>query len=464
MALILLAVGAAFLCYAILCVARWQHALLLYIGLLPFLPGLAAPPGLSQWPPFRLPLVPLLVVWLGRVALRNTAVPRTRVDLFVAIWVVTNLVACAASADVQGSLVRTLTLAEYLGLYYIVVDATRRSPRFAERALAATAWAYAGVVTYGLVEIVVGRNVLYEAGLFLPILEDYVGTHTRAGITRIAGPLGQPINMALYLGMVGPAVAVYLLQWRRGRVARTWSVALFSAALIAMFWTASRGPWLGSVVGLVVFAWLSGVRPRLLVAVGWGGIVLGVVVAALGIGGEVTQFLVFSVAPEEGSPESMNVAGRIEILRVGMAAVRDHLLFGLGPGVASHELGNVVDTRILDRYGGLQGLENQYVYTALDTGVVGLAAYVLLLIGVLRALLVASRRAREQKERHLTYAAVAAFVTFAVTSATVQTAGFQTMALFLLAGLVTGLVPADRAVTARAARGTMGRTSPMTVR
>ncbi|MCS7001615.1 MAG: O-antigen ligase family protein, partial [Dehalococcoidia bacterium] len=92
---------------------------------------------------------------------------------------------------------------------------------------------------------------------------------------RIAGPAGNAIFLSAYLILVVPFIVARILtiveRMRSSREARreqkSWGLlSLYSVALLidllAIYWTFSRGPWLGLVAGLVVFCFFWGIGAR----------------------------------------------------------------------------------------------------------------------------------------------------------------------------------------------------------
>jgi len=259
-------------------------------------------------------------------------------------------------------------------------------------------------------ERVSGFNVFLNLQRFLPLqLLSEAPQVARFGVARALGSANHPIALSVALIMLVP-VAVFLARhspWPRRPGVRQ---GLYYVAAVAMvlgsFVTGSRT----FVVMLAVMAvfllvnhWTAFVRV-LLVAVPL------VLVGALALPGSVGSLLMNFLQPDEliasqyASPGSRG-SGRLADLGPSLAAAQAHLPFGTGVGsrVVS---GEGVNAPILD---------DQYLSTLLESGLLGLIAMVALLLTPVVVLL---KRTRDPylhgPERDLALALSCAFAGYAV--------------------------------------------------
>ncbi|MCZ2803680.1 hypothetical protein O2W18_01015 [Modestobacter sp. VKM Ac-2983] len=279
------------------------------------------------------------------------------------------------------------------------------------------------------VEAVTGTNVflLLDRVLPLQLLAD-APVVTRAGTTRALGSANHPIALSVVLAMLLP-VAVFLSRyspWPRSPEARRvlylgTAVALVLAGLL----TGSRT----LVVMLVVMAalvffthWtlfvrlLLGAAPFGLVAVLLiPGVVLGLVRSFLD-----PQEL---IASQYSSP-GWRGSGRLADLGPSLVEAQDALV--LGTGVGSRIIDGP-DTNALI-------LDNQYLSTLLESGLVGLLAMAVMLVLPAVVMVRHTRDARlPSAERHLALALACAFGGYAASAFFFDAFAFQqTFMLFLL--------------------------------
>ncbi|MCU0773472.1 MAG: O-antigen ligase family protein [Ideonella sp.] len=141
----------------------------------------------------------------------------------------------------------------------------------------------------------------------------------------------------------------------------------------------SRGPWLGAVVALAVFALTGPDRLTRAAKIGAGAVVAVAVMLSTGVG---RQFI--DLLPFIGTVDSFNVTYRQRLFDVSMQVFWQHPVFGsfhakLNPTMESLRQGE-----------GIIDIVNTYLAVALRSGAVGLAlftgVFVLAIAGVVRSL------------------------------------------------------------------------------
>lgn len=246
------------------------------------------------------------------------------------------------------------------------------------------------------------------------------------GRVRAYGTIGQPNSFAGYMNQAWPLAAglalFALAGLRQGAPRRpallTLALAgvaavLTGGALIASF---SRGGWIGAVAGLLAlgsaaFALLPAdlriVVRRFLVAVA----AVGVALLALGGGGLlpdaveqraislVRNLRLFDARGVAVTPENFAVVERMAHLQAGWNMFRSRPLLGVGPGNYSvaYERPPGPDAppfSVRPWYTSRGHAHNYYLHIAAEAGVVGLAAYLLLIGAVMAQALRAMRAAR----------------------------------------------------------------------
>ncbi|MHB8572429.1 MAG: O-antigen ligase family protein [Candidatus Dormibacteria bacterium] len=203
---------------------------------------------------------------------------------------------------------------------------------------------------------------------------------------RAASTLGNPIVLAGYLDLTIPAtVALALLTRGLSRFGAGAALVLQLAALTATY---SRGGWFGAVAGAGVFILLG--HRRALQAWGARGLALAAGVAALGLAGLVllpgTGPLGVPERLASGfDPHDVSAMARQGFLVTGLALVVERPLLGSGP--------DTVQEVYPERRGALEAvtapntvvtkLHDEYLQVAATSGLIGLAAWLLLLAALL---------------------------------------------------------------------------------
>jgi putative inorganic carbon (hco3(-)) transporter len=364
-------------------------------------------------------LAPLLIgVFVLHVLVGREHVRRSGIDVPLGLFIasvslsfIVTVVSGTATAQRYG-MVRIVTMfMEYVSIYFLFFWAcrTRESRRRVLVALVATMTL---VAAYAMVEFATGKNVVnnLQTGL---AKEDVVRrVFTRADLNRARSTFEHPISLGTTLAMVLPMG--FALAWTAKRRSRQLlgyaAVTVLTGGLIV---TVARGPYVAAALGLAclfVFARSSRSRISLAVAVAVGAIVV------LVWGGPLFAKISSTFVVDSSVQSRLIDYPRVE------AIISAHPYLGLG-------------------LGGLNPhsyfyLDNYFLATIGEGGVLGLAAFLLLfgaiLVQLLRGCL---RRSVDDPERAIAAAIIGAAFIF-----TLQTATFDSLAFSKPSGVFFILV------------------------
>ena len=322
------------------------------------------------------------------------------------------------STDVTKAL---LFFVSFLLVYYLIVSVvrTRRAIDLIVRTLVAGG---AVIAVLAIVERRTGFNAFDSLGSVLPLIQfegslEAVGRG--GGRLRVYGPAQHPIALAALLVMLLP-LSVYLAY-----VARRWYWFLTTAAIgLGTMATVSRT----GVTMLIAAAVVLGVlRPPALTKL-WLLALPAAIAIHLAVPGAIGG-LRQAFFPEQGIiADQTEYGGRISSRRLGpqFAIIREQPAFGQGYGTRV-TAGRTRNARILD---------NQWLATAVETGLVGVAAWAWLFVRFVRR--VGGAAKRDPGPRGWLLAALASSVTaFAVGMFTYDAFSFiqATVILFVLLAL-----------------------------
>jgi O-antigen ligase len=145
--------------------------------------------------------------------------------------------------------------------------------------------------------------------------------------------------------------------------------------LASLVFTSSRGAWIGFAVAFLVYVLLNDKR---LIVPGVVAMVL-VIVLVPSVGNRITYML----SPEY--IESSLKGGRLVRWLTGIRILEFYPVWGLGLGhfggavAMNHEMSTIVDTNVVQTF----YMDNYYLKTAVESGLVGLAAFVMLMYQVI---------------------------------------------------------------------------------
>ena len=208
---------------------------------------------------------------------------------------------------------------------------------------------------------------------------------TRNGFLRVEATAGSPIEFGLVMAATLPIAVHYALYARRGRRAASWLAVALMAATIPL--SGSRAGVVGLAAAAIVL--LVGWKlPRRLGAIGVMVAFLALLRMAMPgrIGSLIGDLLNASSDPSVTHREQ-------DLARSGFLLTRS-IWFGRG-------FGTFIPSEFATAGQPIESLDNQYLGSLIETGIVGLLALILLLFIWLFTALGARRRARDECTRDL---------------------------------------------------------------
>ena len=392
-------------------VLRWEMLVSLLILIILFIPirRFVLPGNLPfQLEPYRVFVALLVAAWGTsllidpRVRLRRTGFD-TPLLLFVGtaiVSIVVNLGYVASggkyvdpktfvlvTGSLESNVVKALTFFISFVLVFYVITSVVRTQGTVDRLVALLVGGGAIVAVFSIVESRTGVNAFNQLPRLLPFLrENYVpGELIRGAGLRAHGPAEHAIALSAALAMLVP-LGVYL-----GATTRKlrWWLATATLTVGALAAVSRTGVIMLGVVAVVFFC----VRPRSLKRA-WPALIPVLVVIHFAVPGTLGA-LKWSFAPPGGllaeqqyqSGNGQPGGGRLADLRPTLAEWWERPTVGQGFGTRvvtpNYETKQIPNAIILD---------NQWLATLLETGLVGLAALGWLLIRFIRRLLRAARR------------------------------------------------------------------------
>jgi O-antigen ligase len=399
----------------------WAAALLLIPSTLQF-----APLGAAGTPAQILGLA-AAAWWLGvhldrsRAALRPSQPTRTAMGAFVLAMLLSYVAAArrpVEALEVSAADRGMILVASWAGLLLLTTDGlvSRRDLLKLLRVLVGC-MGFVGLL--GILQYV--THTSYVDQLQIPGLSTgqvLSSVYDRNGFARTAGTASHPIEFGVVLTMMLPlALHFAFTDSNRSRFGRWAPVVAICCALPL---TMSRSAFLGLavVIAVLVPSWPHPRRVMALIAIGAG---LGAVYVMLpGVLG--TMLRLFTGISEDGSARS-----RTDSYALALEFIRQHLAFGRGLSTF------LPSYRILD---------NQYLGLLIEAGVVGLVAFLALLVTALVVALRLSRTLPDPSDRSLARSLMATIACAALSCATFDAFGFPQVSgmLFFAIGAIGALI------------------------
>jgi putative inorganic carbon (HCO3(-)) transporter len=246
-----------------------------------------------------------------------------------------------------------------------------------------------------------------------------VGPETLAGQSeqpRLAGPIGQQNHHAQLMLMLLP-LGFFLASSARRRLFTVAAAALTILTLAGMGLTFSRGAAVGLVLGLIVAAALGYLRPRHLVVLCLGSVLLLQAFPDLGLRLTSVPELAELVTSADGGPGLEAADGATQSRTTEMTAAArvflDHPVIGVGPSMFRFYYDDYTEGRGLRVVGDERVAHNLFLELAANTGILGLGSF---LGAVGLTLLQLTRVRRRCLSQHPQLAAIATAFFLAITS------------------------------------------------
>lgn len=212
--------------------------------------------------------------------------------------------------------------------------------------------------------------------------------------TRVYSYLGNPNLLASYLfAAIALSIAAVLI-WR-GWIQKTLALIMVAVNVACMYFTGSRGGWLGMLVAIIVFLlllhyWWAEYLPQ------WARIwllplVFGTLFASLAIALIFVEPLRLRIMSIFAGREDSSNNFRIHVWEAVEKMIHDRPILGIGPG---HDAFNQVYPRYMDsRYPALSAY-SIYLETIVELGIFGFSCFVWLIVITINQGLVQLKRLR----------------------------------------------------------------------
>lgn len=391
--------------------------------------SVAIPSGVANLTVDRIALILIVIVWCFAMLGPDGRRPRWRsspVNVMLGLFVTVAFVSVLASADTLSAndemaiALKKLALLLSYTAFFVIVASTIRPTEV--RSFALFAVVLACITAAGTVyELRSGTNPFFlvaDKVFFGPfqVLPDVMGVDA-IGRPNVSGPTAHGLAVTTLIAMTLPVALLGLLStvgWRR--VVFVAAVGLMAAGCIATFRKSAIV--LPIAVALVFLVY----RPWAMLRLWPVGVVIGVIIhfAAPGTLGTSLNALAPSKLFAASSTE-----GRTKDYAPVMLDIKDRLVIGRGYGTFDpHKY----------RY-----LDNQYLMAAVETGLVGLTVYLLLILCVVR-LGHRAARSRDPSRAPAGLAAVAVATTFGIGSVVYDEMSFPQVPYMFLAVVAMALV------------------------
>lgn len=312
------------------------------------------------------------------------------------------------------------------GLALVVADGVRRRGTL-DTVLSWLTFFAAIMAVVGIIQAITGYNL--AASIDLPGLQSNsqalrIGARGSGDFARVMGTAGHYIEFGVVLAMSTP-IALHYALFARGWAQKLWRWSVLGLIAAAIPFAISRSGALALAVSFAVLAVAWTWRMRITACVIGLASLFAFQAIQPGILGTIRSlFTNFDNDP--------SVQHRLSDYDAVRMYVSQRPLFGRGPGTFLPEKYIVLD--------------NQFLYGAITTGLVGIAAFILLLVGAYWLARSVRLRGADQPTRHLGQALAAAFAVAFISSGVFDSLSFSTFTgtLFLLLGVAGALWRIDR--------------------
>jgi O-antigen ligase len=297
-------------------------------------------------------LVILYVMWLLDLLSKRTEPPKNllRLSLPSIAYLAVVAFSIVYAQDPQLALFEIFLVTQAFLLYIYLIHAlrTQEDVLFAVTALL-TGLLLEGIIMMGL--FVTGRNIN------LGPISGRVDSARRVG-----GTVGSPNSTASYLVMLlAPALSLFLLSLNQ-RLKWLGGFA-FLFGLAGLLLTFSRGGWIGFVVSMIVFFYLSWRR-------GWFSLKVPIAFMVVAV---ITVLILQGPIVARISGNERAAYARLPLARLALKMIHDHPVLGVGANNFAVHLPEYVTPEFSEEW--ISTVHNKYLLVWSETGTIGLIAF-----------------------------------------------------------------------------------------
>ncbi len=393
--------------------------------------------------PLMIIIVMLVAFWSWGFLTGSRKIRASWMQLPLAILLLWSTISLYWTPDIALALKFLLVLTMGAAVYVIVSEAVH-----SEKEVRAIVWAVVGIM---------GAVGLYAVISYIWGLSGVSGDLVKSGselYNRVEGIFTHPNFLGTFFALIiPPGVALATSEavgWRK-----VLAYSLVAAAIAGLALTYSRGGWVGTGVGIVSLLLLPQRRFSLLVSLPLIGLLSLPFIASSAVSGAILERL--ASFGKSGLTDS-GVSPRLQIWSAAPNLVEEHALLGIGPGnfgVAYGDFHRI--TPVPDSY---YTLPDWYVYAAnppvqffphahnlflnlaIELGVVGLAAFILLLaLAFLKAWRIRRSTTTRNREGFLSIGILGGFIAMLVANLVDTTfyQGFIIIVFFTFLGLLEAM-------------------------
>ncbi len=234
------------------------------------------------------------------------------------------------------------------------------------------------LIAFSLISGFIAMHGIYQYVIGAEMPTGWVDSKEAGVRTRVYSILGSPNVMGSLMTLSAPiCFALGLNQRKKGKCALF--IFLSLCMVISLLFTFSRGAWIGFAAAAVLYVFLKDKR--------WfiPAIIAGVLAILIvpGVGSRLSYMLSSEYI------ESSMKGGRLIRWTRGLTILKDNLLLGVGHGqfggavAMNHGIKRLIETEVIKTF----YMDNYYLKTAVETGIVGLGAFLTLILSVFTSFL-----------------------------------------------------------------------------
>lgn len=274
----------------------------------------------------------------------------------IIVYLFVSILSFSKSVSISASINELLRFLSYILLYYIIIFDIREREDVKNIMLMLIA-ACILVSVFGLIQYFTGFG----------LSKDYIVEYGSVESRRIPSTMYNPNNFAAYLMLTSFPILLFGL-YTKDRKYRISLIALFCLMAVNLLLTFSRGAWVGFALSAAVLAIVY--NPRVLY------IIAGVSVPSLFINSIRERFLsIFTLTSDS------NVT-RLRLWQTGLKMAHENPILGVGLGNSIYRYDEYIKRfPQLDTvyHYTMYPLHNSYIKVLAETGVIGLAAFLLII-------------------------------------------------------------------------------------
>lgn len=348
-------------------------------------------------------------------------------DKLFATFLLINVLISTRNGEITNILRSNLYL--FLDVFLPYYAASRSLSKFIDfQRISYVALTFSSVLAFlAIFEAIKAWHLYSSISYSLDIYQRFSAYLYREGLLRADGPFSSGIVLG-YVITFGIGLGLSIKdQYKKNK----FFLFIVMVNILGLLATASRGPWVGAALMYIVYILLSKNKAKHLKTISFGALAALPLLFFTSIGQKIVAIL-----PFVGDSNSGSISYRERLLEQSWIIIQRHPFLGSDTYMETSEMQSLIQGQ------GIIDIVNSYVRIALDSGLLGVTAFILIFFSLVFKLYKARKKIRNDSTEMYNYAnaLIATLIAMLFIIATVSSIDIIEHLYWIMAGLMSGYI------------------------